>query len=180
MIAPHPAVTARPAELGRAYLWCSKHATAWHHTVRDGCRPCAEAGQRPRVVEHVAAASPRPRSGALTEIALDAALSEAGYVAVTNATERTDLRRIYVPEFTWAPHERQWRADFAFPVARVLVEIDGNAHAVKRQRTADVLKRQEAERRGWRVVAVLPEQVRDGSAVALVLAAVAQAGGRGA
>jgi very-short-patch-repair endonuclease len=55
------------------------------------------------------------------------------------------------------------------------VEIEGHAHSVKKQRSHDVRRRQLAEGAGWRVLSVLPEQVRDGTAVALVRAALQHA-----
>ena len=168
MVARSP-VSPRPANLHDGFGWCALHQEAWHRAVKRGCTKCGGAVAAMPAERKVA----RPRAGALTEIAMRAELDKAGYVWIESMRAGTDPLKVYVPEYTYLPHERALRADFAFPVARLLVEIDGNAHAVKSVRKDDVVKRQEATRRGWRVLVVLPEQVRDGTAVELVKAALA-------
>lgn len=174
MVARAP-LSMRPAGLHDGFGWCPVHAEAWHPHVRRACPKCTSLPSMPTRAGAVTPRGPKPRAGAVHELAMRAALDAAGYVSVDALTADMVMlhpRSIYVPEYTWAPHERALRADFGFPVARVLVEIEGDAHAVKRQRRNDVVRRQEAERRGWRVVSVLPEQVKSGEAVALVRAAV--------
>jgi len=85
------------------------------------------------------------------------------------------LTHLFIRQYPWGAYlkpRRKYQSDAAFPVSRLLVEIEGGAHAVKRQRRHDVLRRQLAEGAGYRVLSVLPEQVRDGSALELVRAAL--------
>lgn len=130
----------------------------------------ANAGERP------APSTPsRPRAGEASEAALYAALEDAGYIDLIGR-ERIlltgeDDALVFVRQLPWGAYlspPRRFCADAGFPEARLLVEVEGDAHAVKRQRKGDVLRRQLAESAGWRVLSVLPEQVKTGEAVALV------------
>lgn len=107
----------------------------------------------------------RPKAGAMAEIAMRAVLDSMGYVSIEHAERDTQLARIYVAEFTFAPHERNWRCDFALPAYRVAIEVDGGSHAAgKSKQRTDTEKRGELAARGYRVVAVTPEEVKDGTA----------------
>jgi very-short-patch-repair endonuclease len=68
---------------------------------------------------------------------------------------------------------RKWRFDFAWPARKLAVEIDGGAFSGGRHTTGDGFRRDleksnAAVMAGWRVLHFLPEQVDDGSALALV------------
>jgi len=74
-------------------------------------------------------------------------------------------------EFQFAP-PRKWRADFVIGDS-LLIEIDGGAFAGGRHTTGDGFRRDleksnAAVMAGFRVLHFLPEQVDDGSALALV------------
>lgn len=69
---------------------------------------------------------------------------------------------------------RGFVADAALPAERILIESDGDAHGIKEKRRGDVKRRQLAVAAGWRVVSVLPEQVRSGEVVRLVQEEVAR------
>ena len=80
-----------------------------------------------------------------------------------------------VPQFAWGwflKPKRRFTADFAFPGSWLLLEIEGQVHAIKGRRKEDVRRRQLAEGLGWRVLSVLPEQVHNGEALALVASAL--------
>jgi len=73
---------------------------------------------------------------------------------------------------------RRWRFDLAWPDLRVAVEVDGGAFAGGRHTRGagfreDCVKLCEAGALGWRVLRVMPEHVRDGSALAWVERALA-------
>lgn len=130
-------------------------------------------------------ASPRPfrhRAGRAAEDALAAALTGAGYVVQTygewlrTATMTGAWSGDVVREFPWgltlAP-TRRFRSDFAIPRRGLLLEVDGRVHhVVARQGRTDVLRAQLAEQAGYRILRVLPEQVNNGEALALVRRAV--------
>jgi hypothetical protein len=76
-----------------------------------------------------------------------------------------------VPEYHFHPR-RRWRFDWAFPEYRVALEVQGGAFLVTGSRHTrgagfrrDLEKFSEAAILGWRVLYVLPEQVRDGQAL---------------
>jgi len=138
---------------------------------------CQQCGQRfpyrvgmghtcqPKRAVAVASGVKRPKAGAMAEIGMRAILDSLGYCAIENAGEYTLAKNCYVAEFVFAPHERNWRCDFALPVKRLAVEVDGGAHAAgKSKQRTDTEKRGELAARGYRVVAVTPEEVKDGTA----------------
>lgn len=72
---------------------------------------------------------------------------------------------------------RRWRLDFAWPSLRLAVEVDGGGFIAGRHSrgtgiTKDCEKFAEATALGWRIVRVTPAQVRDGSALRWILAAM--------
>jgi hypothetical protein len=82
----------------------------------------------------------------------------------------------FLRQYPWGAYlspPRRFCADAGFPFSGLLVEIEGHAHSVKKQRSHDVRRRQLAEAGGWRVLSVLPEQVHNGEAIELVRAALA-------
>lgn len=75
-------------------------------------------------------------------------------------------------EFRFAP-PRRWRFDVAFPLRRIAVEIEGGIWTGGRHTRgsgfqADMQKYNEAALLGWRVLRVSSDDVRSGSALALI------------
>lgn len=75
---------------------------------------------------------------------------------------------------------RKWRADFAWPDARLLVEVDGGIgagrHTTPVGYAEDCRKLAAAVLLGWRVIRVSSILVKSGEALALVEAALAEGG----
>ena len=63
---------------------------------------------------------------------------------------------------------RNFRADLAWPALKLLLEIDGGAHAIRKRQEQTVLRGQVAQSLGYRIITVLPGQVRNGEALKLV------------
>lgn len=75
---------------------------------------------------------------------------------------------------------RDWRADFAWPASRLLVEIEGAVWTGGRHTrgggfSEDCEKYAEATLRGWRVLRFTPTQVKGGYALSCTIAALEQA-----
>ena len=71
-----------------------------------------------------------------------------------------------VPEYRFHP-SRRWRFDFAFPAARLAVEIDGGQWAPRggrHARDSDREKTNAAAALGWRVLRFSPQQVQSAPA----------------
>ena len=69
--------------------------------------------------------------------------------------------------------ERRWRFDFAWPVHRVALEIEGGVftrgrHVRGAGFLADMEKYNAAALAGWKVLRVTPQQVKDGTALKLI------------
>ena len=65
---------------------------------------------------------------------------------------------------------RKWRMDIAYPGSMIGVEVDGGIHVRGRHvrpmgYRKDCEKCAEAAVLGWRLIRVVPEQIRDGSAL---------------
>lgn len=78
-----------------------------------------------------------------------------------------------VREFSFHP-TRKWRFDFAFPLAKVAVEIDGavwsgGRHTRGSGYVADAEKFNEALVLGWQVIRVVPQHVAGGEALSWTL-----------
>lgn len=75
------------------------------------------------------------------------------------------------PERQYRFHDvRKWRLDFAFPDAKVAIEVDGGTftggrHTRGRGYAEDCRKRAEAMLLGWRVLNATGEQVKSGEAL---------------
>lgn len=63
---------------------------------------------------------------------------------------------------------RGLRGDAVFPLDRLIVEIQGEVHRVKKQFRADILKAQDTMKAGYRLLPIATGQVRDGSAVVVI------------
>lgn len=80
-------------------------------------------------------------------------------------------------EFIFAP-PRRWRFDFAWPTAKVALEVEGGTflsgrHSRGRGFEDDCIKYDEAAIAGWLVIRVTGDMVTDGRALALVERALA-------
>lgn len=84
--------------------------------------------------------------------------------------------QLAIPQAEYRFHPtRKWRFDFAWPQVRLAVEVNGGAFAAAGGRhtrgagfRSDAEKLSEAAILGWRVIHVLPEQIRSGLALELV------------
>lgn len=189
---PEPAtMAALLAERGYVPCWCGaarkRTAGPWG-CGRRGCDDLGRGGAKvaqtagsERGATRLHPAPSKPRAGKAAEDALAEALSGAGYVVRSwrewlNAVEEGVAGDAsIVREYRWGQRldpERRFRSDFALPLSRLLIEVEGGAHGVQRQRKHDVLRDQLAQQAGYRILRVLPEQVADGSALALVRLAV--------
>jgi very-short-patch-repair endonuclease len=70
--------------------------------------------------------------------------------------------------------ERRWRFDFAFPLKRVAVEVEGGIYTFGRHNRptgmiADMAKYNEAAAMGWTVLRFTPQQVKKGEAINKIL-----------
>ena len=86
-----------------------------------------------------------------------------------------------VPQFRFAP-PRQWKADFAWPEARLLVEVDGGVFTRGRHTRGagyikDCEKLNAAVLAGWRVLRVTRPHIRRGQAVQWVTQALSGVAG---
>lgn len=120
------------------------------------------------------ASAPRRGDGSRGEAELYAALDADGYMDFRFATDGGGYLRMssyYVRQYPWGAYletPRGWRADAGFPVARVLCELKGMAHAVKRQVRADIERERAATLAGWKVIAFTKEELHDGTALAAI------------
>ena len=74
-----------------------------------------------------------------------------------------------IPEYQFHP-KRKWRFDYAWPVHKLAMEVDGGIwsggrHVTGSGRLADMEKQSEAAILGYRILYVTPEQVRNGAAL---------------
>lgn len=122
----------------------------------------------------------KPRAGKAAEDALAAALVSAGHEVIDFRTwlwRALDGTRFpgFVREFvvgSLLAEPRRFRADLFHPASRACIEMEGGAHGIQRQRRSDIVREQLLESAGLRVVRVLPEQVNNGEALALVRRAI--------
>ena len=125
--------------------------------------------------------APSKPAGRAAEDAMAEQLIDAGYLSVAWLSPSTvpDASVVFVRQYAWALYQgRGFAFDFAWPATKIALEVCGGAHAAGRKKVkADVERSGLAASLGWRVVTVTPEQVKDGTALALVKRAV---GGQGA
>ena len=125
----------------------------------------AEAHNR-RIGRNWPAVSPRPRSSP--------SLATAGRSGRFNYElelfRQIRLAGLPTPcrEYPFAKPERKFRADLAYPDLRLLIEIEGAPHRIKARYQSDIERRQWAFLHNWKILPVLPAQVRSGEAVELV------------
>lgn len=115
----------------------------------------------------------RRRTGNLAVAALVAGLAARGYPELRALNPKTWIlpTMILVREYAWALEVgRDFRADVAFPVLRILVEVKGGAHAAGRaKQRADVEREGLAVSLGYRVLPLTPAQAMAEEGVELVL-----------
>lgn len=124
---------------------------------------CAQGARVVTVGEAPTAPKVKPvHAGLAPELALAERLNEAGLVG-------------WEAQFYWALSERtptgkprQYRADFAYPKAMLLVEVEGQVHAIKAQRAEDCARASLAAALGYRMVRVTKDMIVNGDAVRLV------------
>lgn len=172
----------RPAGLPEAVKWCGWCGTATHKSYLhkcDGSQPHTHSAKLAPPDHPGLAKVRRPKRGGDTAALLAAQLAAAGY---WETTERENdgmrwqdcFRRQHPWGLALVP-ERGFTADVAFLGARLLCEVTGMAHAAGRSKVrADVEREGLAVSLGWTVLPLTPEQVRDGSAVALIARALNQ------
>lgn len=171
----------RPAGLPEAVKWCGWCGAAWQKSFEHKCPESkgARPSSKPTPPDHPGLAKVREkRDGSHAEEALYAALDAAGYLdfryAVNGSHRVTALYQRGYPWGLYLKPRRRFQADAAFPSADLLIEVEGVAHKIGHQQKHDVLRRQLAEAAGWRVLSVLPEQVKSGEAVELIARALNQ------
>lgn len=59
---------------------------------------------------------------------------------------------------------RQWRLDFAYPQRKVAIEVESMVHRIKGRYKRDIKKYNELALRGWTLVRVTAEMIRNGEA----------------
>lgn len=134
-------------------------------------KPAAGPAARPAPAKH------RRRGGGPAQDALKRALDDEGFcdvLDVLGSDGPMGFEKLYVRELHWAVDvPRDFRADFGFPTARLLVELVGGAHLAGRKKMdADCRREALAASLGWRLLRVSHEMVRDGSAAQMVLRAI--------
>ena len=82
-----------------------------------------------------------------------------------------------VPEYHFAK-PRKWRADYAWPLHKVMLEVNGGVWTQGRHNRgagaiADQEKLSEAAILGWRVLYAIPDDLRNGVALGRVMRALA-------
>jgi very-short-patch-repair endonuclease len=87
------------------------------------------------------------------------------------ADQMTEAGLKFERQYKWHP-KRKFRADYAFPDKRILVELDGAVHRIKGRFKSDIRKRQEAILEGWTMLPIGTDQVRDGTAVDVIVRAL--------
>jgi len=85
-----------------------------------------------------------------------------------------------IPEYKFAAPERQYRADFAFLEARIIVEVDGGvwrqgggAHSHPTNILRDMERTNEASIRGWRLMRFTPEELNKAQTFLMIKQAIA-------
>ena len=71
-------------------------------------------------------------------------------------------------EYAFAKPERKFRADLCWPSLKLIVEIEGAVHRIKARYKTDIERRQWCFLHDWRILPILPEQVKNGEALVLV------------
>lgn len=83
----------------------------------------------------------------------------------------------FIREYFYA-RPRKFRADFAFPAARLLAEIQGGVHSRRAHGSikgvlADIERLNIATLAGWRLLRFIPQAVKSGEALQLIERALA-------
>lgn len=67
-------------------------------------------------------------------------------------------------EYEFCPG-RKWRFDFAWPIERIAVEIEGGVHRIKDRFHRDIEKYNTAALMGWRVLRYTPKMIDEAKAL---------------
>lgn len=144
--------------------------------------------------EQVAAHNARIKAGAVRVVKFDGNQTEAEVIKAAKGKAAQKLRKPSVRrptpsledsldaqlramsinlerQYRWMPN-RKYRADFAHPKTRLLVELDGAAHRIKGRFDDDIRKSQDALLCGWRLLRISTRQVRTGEAADVVRRAI--------
>lgn len=70
----------------------------------------------------------------------------------------------YIREYRFDT-ERKWRFDFAWPVMKIAIEVEGSVHRIKKQFRGDIQKYAEAMLQGWSVLRVDQNSIKSGQAI---------------
>lgn len=103
------------------------------------------------------AALPRPRS--VAEAELERQLCASGMTG-------------WVAEYRF-DSTRRWRLDFAFPSARLAIEVDGGVHRIKGRFAGDIDKHNALTLAGWRLLRFDAKWIATGRALEAIEAALA-------
>jgi len=164
-----PSSPARPTATTSRCDRCGEPRRVFSDLSVEPCRPCAGA----KIVGEIgkARAKVAKRAGQDAEDGLARQLEIAGYFDIVADEIGGAPSFGFIRQCCWGlylPEPRGFASDFAFPASSLLVEIDGQAHSIKARRKMTVVRAQLASSIGWRMLTVLPEQVRDGTAIELV------------
>jgi very-short-patch-repair endonuclease len=69
---------------------------------------------------------------------------------------------------------RKFRADIAFCLEKIAVEVQGQCHRIRSKFDRDIERTQVAFLAGWRILPIAPKQVKDGTALALIKEALSK------
>lgn len=156
-----------PVPNGNGYVYCERHGRGgrpgWACPL---CPPGTPAGPaRAPLVRTPPAQAPRARSA--SRGAEDEATIWKQLVAV-------GLDAGCVRQYAWAldaDPPRKFAADFAWPADRLIVEVVGGVHTVRKQWRSDVEREALAVALGWRVLPVHSGMIDDGTAIIRITSA---------
>lgn len=80
---------------------------------------------------------------------------------------RLSMLPMPTPQYRFDPM-RKWRVDFAWPVRKLALEVEGGVHRIEEKFKRDIFKYNELALRGWVLVRVTNRMVRSGEALAVV------------
>lgn len=64
--------------------------------------------------------------------------------------------------------KRRYKADYAWPIGKIALEVEGGAHTIKKRFEQDAERHNSLVLAGWRVIRVTGDMVRDGRALAVI------------
>lgn len=125
------------------------------------CSSCAES---PRAASPASSRPSDPKAKARGQDVED---------ALWEAMGAADMQAGWIRQYAWAVDEgRRFAADFGLPSARLLVEVKGGVHSIRKNSKADIEREALAAALGYRVLPLHKGMVMDGSALELIRRAV--------